>query len=349
MVERLLHITDLQKGFAFKKPGELYVSEGENTVPIAHEILDEAPSGFFPLTIDTYDTHPWFSYYSSMECTNGQFPLIHCGYRTEGWELAFDPSRIWDRSLVLFMPKNVFDVWSNAATPNVEASNRLVEDPHELQRVIAPFKSASGLFLPSTCLRDEFYEAVHWNSENGQKPFNGKIIVQGVDYNLLEKSQEGFYIVNPGTPRMTVMALTTREQVLAFRNNFHGTTDPMALKPGTPRDFIMLQNHVGPETVVYLLGLASNFCVDDAILGYLELGCEVRVIEEGVRGIPLPEEVGRLLGRAHTGNIRDVVRLDKYRDYAAAGKLKIVGMDDVRRDFKNFRGPGQDAPEPGPA
>lgn len=338
MVQRMLHITDLQGSFALESAKGLYVPGGEKVIPIAHQILDEAPRDFYPITQVSYDTHNWFSYFSSMECTDNQFPGIHCEYGQPGWDLAFDPKRIWDRSRVFFTTKETFDFWSNEATTNVRVSNRNIESRNELNRVLESLSGPGSAFLPRGCLRDEFFEAVQWDSQGGQKPFQGNIIVQGVDGDFFAEglAKQGFYIVNPGTKHMTVMALATKRQIRAYWNMSHATTDPEALEPGTYRNAFMLQNQIGQGTVVDTIGLASNFCNDDAILGYLQHGATVRAIEEGMKGIPLSDEVGKILDRAHTGDIRDVLKLDRYKNYVRSGQLELISVDQVLREFRSF-------------
>ena len=289
----------------------------------------------------SYDTHNWFSYYSSMECTDNQFPAIHCEYGQEGWDLAFDPAKIWDKSRVFFMTKETFDFWSNEATSNVRISNRHIESRNELDRVLEPLHGRGSTFLPKNIQRDDFFAAVGWDSQGGQKPFDGKIIVQGVDGDLFVEghARQGFYVVNPGDRHMTVMALATKRQIRSYWNMSHATTDPEALEPGTYRNAFMLQNKIGPGTIVDTFGLASNFCQDDAMLGYLERGAKVRVVEEAVRGIPLPEEIGQAIDRAHTGNIRDVFELARFKGFVKSGQLELISADDLIQEFKDSPAP----------
>ena len=99
------------------------------------------------------------------------------------------------------------------------------------------------------------------------------------------------------------------------------------MKPGTLRDEFMRALSLGTDDVeVTLIGVASDFCVHDAILGYLERGASVNVVEDLVTGIGTP-----VPGRAPSGHIADVLKLPPFQPYVASGKVRLVKARDVLR------------------
>src|SRR6185503_747666 len=103
MVKRLLHITDPEDTFAHNKPGNLYVPGGEEAMAAANALFREIPRGHYPFAMLTRDTHNWFSYYSSTECMDGQFPNIHAEFGRPDWSLACDIELLWNDTKVFFM------------------------------------------------------------------------------------------------------------------------------------------------------------------------------------------------------------------------------------------------------
>ena len=87
--------------------------------------------------------------------------------------------------------------------------------------------------------------------------------------------------------------------------------------------------HPTEEFKVTLIGVASDFCVDDAVLGYLKRGAEVEVVEDLVAGIgtPVPD-------RSATGNIRDVIQLPRFQPYVASGKLRLTTAENVLKGLQ---------------
>ena len=80
--------------------------------------------------------------------------------------------------------------------------------------------------------------------------------------------------------------------------------------------------------------MASDYCVHDAMLGYLKRGCRVTVLSDLVQGIGTD-----VPGRAATGQIEDVLKLPVFAPYVASGKLRLSSSDDylksLRQDRKN--------------
>lgn len=123
----------------------------------------------------------------------------------------------------------------------------------------------------------------------------------------------------------------------AYQNLFTVTEDPACLKDGVPRDDFFA--HVGPETEVVLIGVASNFCDADAMFGYLERGAKVTVLSDLVKGIPLgPEGREFLLGaegidRTEGGTMEEVLKTDRFAPYVESGKLRLVTSEDYLKEI----------------
>lgn len=122
------------------------------------------------------------------------------------------------------------------------------------------------------------------------------------------------------------------EERRAYANLHHISDDPQCLKSGEHRDTFL--RNVGSSTHVVMLGVASNFCVYDAIRGYLQLGAQVTVLADCVAGIPLGEEARQALidetgcDRTSTGDIRDVVRTPRFDSYHQSGQLVLGRAED---------------------
>ena len=113
----------------------------------------------------------------------------------------------------------------------------------------------------------------------------------------------------------------------AYANLYRMSDDRQVVKPGTLRDQFMKALALGEDDVeVTLIGVASDFCVHDAILGYLERGATVNVVEDLVTGIGTP-----VPGRAASGHIADVLKLPPFQQYVASGKVRLVKVQDVLR------------------
>lgn len=117
----------------------------------------------------------------------------------------------------------------------------------------------------------------------------------------------------------------------AYENLFHVTTDSECLLPGTPRDEFLAD--IGPDTEVVLIGVASNFCDADAMIGYLERGARVTVLDDLVKGIPMgPEGRAALLeiegiDRTEGGTMREVFETDRFAPYVQSGQLRLTTSD----------------------
>lgn len=123
------------------------------------------------------------------------------------------------------------------------------------------------------------------------------------------------------------------EERQAYANLHHISDDPQCLKEGVHRDTFL--RDVGSSTHVVITGVASNFCVYDAIRGYLQRGAIVTVLEDCVAGIPLDDETRQTLidetgcDRTSTGAIRDVVQTPRFASYYNSGQLRLGRFEDV--------------------
>lgn len=105
----------------------------------------------------------------------------------------------------------------------------------------------------------------------------------------------------------------------AYANLFHVTNDRDALARGVGREEFFAALGMDEDLEVTMLGVASDFCVHDAMLGYLQRGARVRVIGDLVTGIGT-----NVPGRAPSGHIADVLQLAPFKPYADAGMVSIV-------------------------
>lgn len=103
----------------------------------------------------------------------------------------------------------------------------------------------------------------------------------------------------------------------AYLNLFYLTRDAGLQNPlGRLPDFIdvQLKGHYRNEPVeIVVMGVAADFCVRDAIKGYLDRGFNVTVLEDLTKGIVRPMD--------------QVVRED-FKDALGAGKIRLVQADD---------------------
>lgn len=121
------------------------------------------------------------------------------------------------------------------------------------------------------------------------------------------------------------LKFANRTEAQAYGNLYHITSDRQAVRGGMLRDEFMKALKLGKEDIeVTLIGVASDFCVHDAILGYLKKGARVNVVEDLVTGIGTP-----VPGRAASGHISDVLKLPPFRSYVESGKVRLVQSQDV--------------------
>lgn len=321
----LFHVTDMQEDFVRRA---LAVPGGEDVASRINQFMDDLPAGVIDQTVFTYDTHPWFSYFSSPECL--PFPAIHCEQGRIGWELAIDPSKMDGKSKEIFYaPKETFDFWQDKATTNIVIKDNAAPNSAMGHAFFQQKMQDDGYeFLSRDADRDAFAATVgHDFDAAGQ--YTGQITVLPYDASK-GKGQEGYYIrkSDEGTE---IVALADQKLVDVYNNIGTLTNDKECFEPEFKRDEAS-QDLKG--TKVVMTGLATNFCVFDAMLGYLERGAKVFAIEDLMSGIPNGPEGRQALidltgvDRTETGDIRDVFETEHFKKYVESGQLILTGSDD---------------------
>lgn len=101
------------------------------------------------------------------------------------------------------------------------------------------------------------------------------------------------------------------------------------------REKFFKQMDIGPDTEVVMMGVASDYCVHDAILGYLKRGCRVIVMQDMVQGIGTD-----VPGRAASGKIEDVLKLADFAPYVASGKLSLSTSEQILKTIRQEKNNG---------
>lgn len=219
--------------------------------------------------------------------------------------------------------------------PNAEA---LIDRTNDFYRQIPAGGFQYGLFKYDSHFADEYrhspesqffplhceYDTPGWHLVVDPDLLAGKM-----DVRFMTKNTFDMWDANP-LPKGQVLSFKNESERLAYDNLHRVTTDRMAIAPGILRDQFMKSIGLGAQPVkVTLLGVASNFCDDDAMFGYLEAGADVEVIEDLVAGL-----VTTVPGRAASGDIRDVIALPRYKQYVDSGKLTLTTSDRVLRSLQ---------------
>lgn len=131
-------------------------------------------------------------------------------------------------------------------------------------------------------------------------------------------------------PSLKNLSFKTAFNRTAYKNLFKVNVSGKTMS----RERFLKYMNIGEGTEVFVMGVASDYCVHDAILGYLKRGCNVTVMQDLVQGIGTD-----VPGRAATGKIEDVLKLPVFAPYVAAGKLSLSTSDQVlkilEQDKKN--------------
>jgi nicotinamidase-related amidase len=138
---------------------------------------------------------------------------------------------------------------------------------------------------------------------------------------------------NPVTDQ-SKLKFNNDNEAKAYANLFHVTDDPKAIQRGVQRDefFRAMGLASGEDFFVTMLGVASDICVHDAALGYLQHGAQVRIIEDLVTGIGTPVQ-----GRAYSGHINDVLALPVFSSYVKSQQLTLISARQVHEKFEKIR------------
>lgn len=330
----ILHVTDMQEDFGAKN-GKLFVPEGDVVAQGINDFMDQVRD--IDVTMVTFDSHFWFSYYSSPECL--AFPEIHCEQDQSGWELVVDPSKMEGKSNVSYAPKETFNFWEDKATTNVEVKEHgVISSPLGYAFFEKAMQDKGATFVERGVSRDDFGQAVGHDFDASGAPFTGKVTVYPFDADKAGyKIKEGFYITE-GENGKEVTVVADKKLVDVYNNIGQITRDAECLDVISSRDYEFEVNDDTKQDwdnlTVIMTGLASNFCVFDAMEGYLKRGASVVVIEDLMRGIPNGAEGQEFLlnatgvDRTATGDIKDVLKTKHFADYVAAGKVVVVKAAD---------------------
>ena len=129
-------------------------------------------------------------------------------------------------------------------------------------------------------------------------------------------------------PDMEAPEFDDAAKTTAYKNLFNMVALNGDEKPRPRADF-MADKNIGPGTEVIMMGVASDYCVHDAMLGYLQRGCQVTVISDLVRGIGTD-----VPGRAPGGQINNVLELAQFKPYVEKGLLRTVNSENLLKDLK---------------
>lgn len=336
----ILHVTDMQGDFG-ATDGVLFVPGGDTVATAINTFMEELPAGVIDQTVFTYDTHPWFSYFSSDECL--PFPAIHCEQGQKGWELVVDPSKMAGKSEIVYAPKETFDYWGGKATNNITVKHNAGPNSALGHAFFQRKMQEDGYkFLPRDATIAEFSAATGHDFTGGQ--YQGAITVLPYDASK-GKGLEGYYIrKNEGATEIVALADSTLVKV--YDNIGTAASDKDCLAPLYERSTTIPQDL--SDTKVIMVGLATNFCVFDAMLGYLARGAKVFAVEDLMAGIPNGAEGQKFLldatgvDRTATGDLGDVMRTKHFRKYVDNGQLVKVSA----KDFLGFAKALKTAPKP---
>lgn len=126
----------------------------------------------------------------------------------------------------------------------------------------------------------------------------------------------------------------------AYNSLFTIKSDVHAAQPGASRDEWMTRNIDPKETEVCVIGVASDFCVLDALKGYLARGYNVIVLEDLTKGLGVDPS------RSPTGDIQDVCQRN-LSEYQKSGQLRIMKSDEYLRYIRSAPAQAPTGPQPG--
>jgi nicotinamidase/pyrazinamidase len=131
----------------------------------------------------------------------------------------------------------------------------------------------------------------------GQKPI---VINSGLAVPTFHMNKNEFSAWGRNPTDISKISFASEDERKTYLNLFHVTPEFNDLCPGTPRDEWLRQQKIGKETPIVIFGVASDFCVKQAIAGYLENGHQVIVLTDLVAGI------GGNVSEVASGRIEDV-------------------------------------------
>lgn len=113
------------------------------------------------------------------------------------------------------------------------------------------------------------------------------------------------------------VTFASADEKAAYQNLFCVTSSFNQTAPGLPLEEWRAQNAVTPDTQIVMAGVASDYCVKQAMAGYLERGHQVTVLTDLVAGI------GGEFSEVKTGRIEDVAA-QLFGPALQSGQLKLT-------------------------
>lgn len=218
---------------------------------------------------------------------------------------------------------------------SVTGAERLISLTDEFFRALKTGAFDLALFKYDTHFKDEypkspesqFFPDIHceYGTEGWQLAVNSKLLEGKFPVRYMAKNTFDMWQQNPISDAAKLKFANDIEET-AYANLYHVTSDVKTVRQGVLRDkFFTFMDLGQPDAVkVTLLGVASDFCDHDAMLGYLERGADVEVIEDLVAGIG-----SEIPGRSKTGDIRDVIALPVFEKYVRDGRLTLTNTQTV--------------------
>lgn len=216
----------------------------------------------------------------------------------------------------------------------VPNSDILVPRTNRFFAAIQPGYFDAALFKYDTHFADEYRHSpekdffplhCEYGTQGWELVVDPDLLAGKTDIRYMAKNTFDMWDRNP-LPQSQQLAFKNNDEAKAYANLHTVTEDRRVIAPGVLlQSFMDRLSGTGLKGVhVTLIGVASDFCDDDAMLGYLGNGANVAVVEDLVAGIGT-----QVPGRSTTGDIRDVITLDRFKPYAASGQLTLTTMDRV--------------------
>lgn len=131
----------------------------------------------------------------------------------------------------------------------------------------------------------------------------------------MNKNEFDMWGKNPtGIDKVTFSSADERK---AYLNLFHVTPRFNDLAPGVPREQWLAQQGVSKDTPIVMAGVASDYCVLDAMKGYIAMGHPVTILTDLTAGI------GGDPTRGASGRIEDVCT-QNFGGALKSGQLKLM-------------------------
>jgi nicotinamidase/pyrazinamidase len=131
----------------------------------------------------------------------------------------------------------------------------------------------------------------------------------------MNKNEFSMWGENPTARRRIVF--DSADERAVYRNLFCVTDSFNQTAPGIALEAWRVQNNISPQTGVVVVGVASDYCVKQAMAGYLDRGQRVTVLTDLVAGI------GGEFSDVRSGHINDVAA-QLFGSALQTGQLKLM-------------------------